>query len=57
MPNINAYKVVVHEKTIFKGFCSINLYKFIVPFGRGHLRPKGLYLNKLESTCPRDAPC
>jgi len=53
MPNINAFKVVVHEK-IFKGLCYINLY---VLLGRGHLLPQGLYLNKLESPCPRDAPC
>jgi len=25
MPTINAFKVVVHEKNIFKGFCYLNL--------------------------------
>jgi len=32
MPNINAFRQVVHEKMIFKVFCYINLYK---------LSPKG----------------
>jgi len=28
-----------------------------VPLGHVHLSPKGLYLNKLVSPCPRDDPC
>jgi len=27
MPNINAFRPVVHEKKTFKGFCYIYLYK------------------------------
>jgi len=27
MPKINAFRPVVHQKKIFKGFCYINLYK------------------------------
>jgi len=29
MPNNNAFKPVVHEKKILKGFCFFNLYKHI----------------------------
>jgi len=31
MPNINAFKVVVHEKKIFKGFCYIKLWPYVTP--------------------------
>jgi len=33
MPNIKAFRSVVHEKNIFKGFCYINLYKTMTPLG------------------------
>jgi len=44
MPNINAFRPVVHEK-IFKGVCYINLYENYVPLGRCHYKPQGLHLN------------
>jgi len=40
MPTINAFKVVVHEKKIFKGFCYINLYTNIPPKGMAIYDPK-----------------
>jgi len=33
MPKINAFRPVVHEKKIFKGFCYINIYKIMSPYG------------------------
>jgi len=55
MPNINAFQLVVHEKKIFKGFCYINLYK-ICPLRAWPFETHGLYLNKLESPAPNNAP-
>jgi len=31
MLNINAFRLVIHEKNMFKGVCCINLYKNLSP--------------------------
>jgi len=56
MTNTNAFRLVVQEK-IFKNICYINLYKIISPYSVAINDPQGLYLNKLESPGPRNAPC
>jgi len=33
MPNIIAFRPVVHDENIFKGFCYINLYKIMSLWG------------------------
>jgi len=43
MPNMNAFRPVVHEK-ILKMFCYINLYKNMFPYG-------------MAICDPRDDPC
>jgi len=47
MPTMNAFKVVTHEKNIFKGVCYINLYtRYNMNYftlGRGYLLLQGIY--------------
>jgi len=31
MPNVNAFRAVIHKKKMFKGFCYINLFLKICP--------------------------
>jgi len=47
MPNIKAFRPVIHEKNMFKGCCYINLYNALRawPF----VTPGKFYWNKLES--------
>jgi len=33
LPNITAFKPVVHEKNIFSNFCNINIYEIVSPYG------------------------
>jgi len=56
MANIKAFRPVVHEKKIFKGFCYINLYKTMSFRAYPFLTP-GSYLNELETPCQKDVPC
>jgi len=49
MPNINAFRPVVHEKKIFEDLSKVSIFCHL-------LGPKGgqpLYLNKSESPCPK----
>jgi len=50
MPNINAFRPVVHEKKIFK---DLSKFPLIFPLN-GPLRGQPLELNKSESPLPRD---